>query len=129
MLTQAYLRLPEPDLANALLANQKQLDQPTPDENRLAAARLLRGELLLRVQDRQEARKALSRIAANAPLAILSRARRLQARSYQDGDAWAEAAAGDQVRVSVMAITTRERGMPSPDGGSGRMPSVSRGGN
>src|SRR5438552_4058995 len=92
MLTQAYLRLPEPDLASALQANQKQLDQPTPDENRLAPARLLRGELLLRLQDRQEARKVLSRIGANASPAILSRARRLQARSYQDDEAWAEAA-------------------------------------
>jgi tetratricopeptide (TPR) repeat protein len=92
MLTQAYLRLPEPDLPSALLANRKQLDQPTSDESRLAPARLLRGELLLRLQDRAEARKVLSRIGASAPLTVLSRARRLRARSYQDDQAWAEAA-------------------------------------
>ncbi|HEV3083495.1 MAG TPA: tetratricopeptide repeat protein [Gemmataceae bacterium] len=92
MLTQAYLRLPQPDLAGALQANQKQLDQPAADENRLAPARLLRGELLLRLHDRQEARKVLARIGPNAPPGILSRARRLQARCNQEEGAWAEAA-------------------------------------
>ncbi|HEV3116336.1 MAG TPA: hypothetical protein VGY58_04740, partial [Gemmataceae bacterium] len=92
MLAQAYLRLPEPDLAHALEANRKQLDQPVADENLLAPARLLRGELLLRMHDREGARKALSRIASTAPAGIVAVARRLQARSYQEDEAWGDAA-------------------------------------
>ncbi|HMC90219.1 MAG TPA: hypothetical protein VKI17_11755, partial [Gemmataceae bacterium] len=105
MLTAAYLdpRLPVRDLKSALQWNQKQLDLPTPDENLLAPVRLQRGELLLqpgssspepeaRRQDRENARKVLARIGPGAAPAIVARARRLQARSYMDDQAWANAA-------------------------------------
>jgi tetratricopeptide (TPR) repeat protein len=92
ILTQCYLRLPTPNVQAALQANEKQLQLPTPDESVLMPARLLRGELLLRLQQREAARKVLARIGADAPPAILARAHFLRARSYQEEEAWAEAA-------------------------------------
>src|SRR5207247_828480 len=47
LLTQAYLRLPEPDLKSALEANAKQLQLPGDNDELLAPARLTLGELLL----------------------------------------------------------------------------------
>jgi tetratricopeptide (TPR) repeat protein len=95
MLSRTYLRLPTPDVRAALAANEKQLQLPTEDERALAPARLLRGELLLLWPDpgsREAARKVLARISPAAPASILSRARYLRARSYQEEGAWAEAA-------------------------------------
>jgi tetratricopeptide (TPR) repeat protein len=92
MLAQTYLRLPERDLKSALAANEKQLQQPIADEKVLAPARLLRGELLLELRDREAARKVLARIGPGAAPALVSQARLLRARSFQEEDAWAEAA-------------------------------------
>src|SRR5262249_11493481 len=92
MLTQAYLRLPVPDIRAALLANEKQLQLPTADESLLAPARLLRGELLLKLQDREAARKVLARIGPGEPPASLSHARPLGAGSYRGQEAGPEAA-------------------------------------
>jgi tetratricopeptide (TPR) repeat protein len=101
MLTEAYASLGNRQAA--LEWNQKQLDLPTPDENLLAPVRLQRGELLLapgssneapetRRQARENAHKVLARIGPGAAPTIVGRARRLQARSYMDDEAWAEAA-------------------------------------
>jgi tetratricopeptide (TPR) repeat protein len=95
MLAHAYLRLPVPDVRGALRANEKYLQQPTSDGPKLAAARLLCGELLLRLPEpgrREEARKVLGRIDAQAPPDIRSRARALRVRIAQEEQAWAEAA-------------------------------------
>ena len=92
MLTQCYLRLPAPNLAAALQANEKQLQLPTVNESRLIPAQLLRGELLLRMQRDEAARKVLAQIGRNAPPAIQARARYLRACSYQDEKDWVEAA-------------------------------------
>jgi tetratricopeptide (TPR) repeat protein len=93
ILTQAYLRLPEPNLTEALEANRRLLDLPTLDENILAPARLERGELLLRVQKPQEAREVLKYIKApSAPAAMVTRARYLQAQTFQEEEQWARAA-------------------------------------
>src|SRR5439155_7695387 len=92
ILTQCYLRLPVPNVAAALQAIDRLLQLPTLAESRLGPARLLRGELLLRTQQREAARKALDRIGPEAPPAVLARARYLRARSYQEERAWAEAA-------------------------------------
>lgn len=91
ILTQCYLRLPIPNVPAALQANAKQLQLPTSDAS-LVPARLMRGELLLRMQQREEARRFLVRIGPDAPPAIAARARYLRARSYQEEEAWAEAA-------------------------------------
>src|SRR5439155_16492171 len=92
LLTQAYLRLPTPDIPSALASNLKHLQLPTANDDLLAPARLLRGELLLRLKDAAEARKVLSRIGESAPPTILARARILLAQSYQDEASWGQAA-------------------------------------
>jgi tetratricopeptide (TPR) repeat protein len=92
LLTEAYLRLPQPDLNKALEANRKLRDlaEATPAEQ--AAAKLQGGELLLRLGKPDEARKALMRVGKEAAPEVVSRARLLSARSYQDEGKWAEAA-------------------------------------
>jgi tetratricopeptide (TPR) repeat protein len=92
ILTQCYLRLPAPNLAAALQAVEKQLQLPTVNESRLIPARLLRGELLLHLQQHEAARKVLAQIGTEAPPAIQARARYLRACSYQDEKDWVEAA-------------------------------------
>jgi tetratricopeptide (TPR) repeat protein len=93
MLTQVYMRLPQPDLPAALEANHRLLDLPTLDENILAPARLLRGELLLRLQKPDEAREVLKFIKAPAaPAGMVARARFLQAQTYQEEELWVRAA-------------------------------------
>jgi tetratricopeptide (TPR) repeat protein len=92
MLAQAYLRLPQPDLQAALDANWKQLQLPTLNEEVLAPARLLRGELLLKLQKPDEARAILKFIRPPAPPELVVRAHALQARSYQAEEEWARAA-------------------------------------
>jgi tetratricopeptide (TPR) repeat protein len=92
MLAQAYLHLPTPDLAAALQANQKQLCQPTEDGNILAPARLLRGELFLKLKQPTEAREALARIAPTAPAEIRAKAHFLYAMCCQLEGRWNEAA-------------------------------------
>ena len=91
MLAQSYLRLPAPDLPSALEANRKQLALPTDNENVLAPARLLRGELLLRLHRRDEAQVVLGCITKGATAAIYSRAMWLRASAYQDDEKWKDA--------------------------------------
>ncbi len=93
ILSQAYVRLN--NVPAALLANERQLQYPTEDDNLLAAPRLLRGELLLRSpapENREQARKFLSRIGPEASAPIVARARRLLAPAWQEDGAWAQAA-------------------------------------
>lgn len=91
MIAESYLRLPKPDVRAALEANQKQLSQPTDDERLLAPARLLRGELFLRVKEPAAARDALARIPNSVAPDILARARYLRASIAQEEGLWAEA--------------------------------------
>ena len=92
MLTQAFLRLPQPNVAAALEANARQLALPTEDEEVVEPARFLRGELLLRLNRRDEARKVLARIRRTAPDGLYAKARRLRAESSQQDGLWQEAA-------------------------------------
>jgi tetratricopeptide (TPR) repeat protein len=92
MLTETYLALPQPDLHAALKANERLLQLPEADETQLTPARLLRGEILMQLHERDAARKVLARIGSNAPPLLRSRARHLRARSFQEEEAWAEAA-------------------------------------
>jgi tetratricopeptide (TPR) repeat protein len=91
MLTQAYLRLPQPNTRAALEANQKQLALSTANDESLAPARLLRGELLLGLCEAEEARQVLSRIHHDAPATIYARARYLLAESFQHDQLWPDA--------------------------------------
>ncbi len=92
LLAQAYLRLPTPDLRNALEATRKQLALPNADEAQLATPRLLCGELLCKLEQLDEARKMLARIGTGAPPEMLFRARLLRAKLSQEEGSWAEAA-------------------------------------
>src|SRR5205823_11921177 len=79
MLVQAYLKLPRPDIDAALAANYKQIELLESDEA-LGQAWLLRGELQLKKDQRQEALKTLANINAKAPRALRLPARLLQVR-------------------------------------------------
>jgi tetratricopeptide (TPR) repeat protein len=92
LLTQAYLRKQPPELEKALEANRKQRQAPLAQEEVLAPARLLGGELLLRLGRPAEARKTLELVGEHAPAAVLAQARMLRARSYQEESMWSEAA-------------------------------------
>lgn len=110
LLAQAYLRLPAPDLSSALLANEKQLEQPTIDEKKLAPVRLQRGELLLRLNRPEDARRVLGRIGPQAPPALQAQARFLRARSLQEEQRWEEAAALWKESVDDARLPMREPG-------------------
>jgi tetratricopeptide (TPR) repeat protein len=93
LLSQAYLRQTPPDYQKALDANTKLRDQSILRDDMLAKVKLRSGELKLKLGRAEEARKDLELIGPAAPAAILSQARLLRARSYQDESKWAEAAA------------------------------------
>lgn len=92
MLTQAYLRLPVPDVANALATTKKHLSLPTANDALLAPVRLLRGKLLFQLDRVDEARQVLGRIGDEAAPEIRAEARYWQAKCAQRQLKWAEAA-------------------------------------
>lgn len=89
ILVQAYLNLPKPNLDAALAANQKQLEL-TDERNteEVAKVRLMRGQLLLRKEQRLDALKEFERIGKEAPQAIRIQARLLQAGVCADEGFW-----------------------------------------
>jgi tetratricopeptide (TPR) repeat protein len=91
VLTQAYLNSNPPNIKAALSANERQLQLPLEDELLLDPVRLLRGELLLKTGEREEARRTLARISDQAAASLLQRARYLRAQSFQDDHLWREA--------------------------------------
>jgi tetratricopeptide (TPR) repeat protein len=92
LLTRAYLNLTPPNLEMALRANAKlRQEVPRLDERVLGPAKLLGGELLLRQGHAVEARKVLEKISDQAPPEVLTQARLLRARTYQDEGKWKEA--------------------------------------
>lgn len=93
LLSEAYLRLPEPDLERALSANEKLRMTPLLGEEVLAPARLQAGVLLMDLGRAEEARKILETVGNQAPPEVLEKARRLRARSYQEEEQWTRAAA------------------------------------
>jgi tetratricopeptide (TPR) repeat protein len=93
LLTQAYLALNPPNLTGALHANERlRQEVPHQDEKVLGPAKLLGGELLLRLGQPVQARKVLEKISEKAPPEVLAQARLLRARTYQDEGKWKEAA-------------------------------------
>jgi tetratricopeptide (TPR) repeat protein len=104
VLARAYLRLPQPDLAAALQATQKQLALANIEPGQLGPPRLLCGELLRRLDQPEEARKVLSRIGPGSPPDVIFQARYLRARILQDDGNWTEAAQlWELVRVDLHA--------------------------
>ncbi len=93
ILTRAFLNLDTPDLEAALEANLKLRNLPQANEEVLAPARLLGGELELQLKHPDLARRVLGKVGARATPEIKAKALRLRARSFQDENHWAEAAA------------------------------------
>ena len=110
LLSAAYLRLTPPNLEAALDANL-QLRQLMAPEEVLARARLSGGEILLRMHNTKEARELLERIGNQAPLAILTQARILRARSKQDENNWAGAATLWQAALADSHDTLPDAGL------------------
>ncbi len=92
LLTQAYLRLPKPDLEGALQANEKLRQVPLLGEDILGPARLQAGELLLQMGRAAEARRTLEKVGRTAAPEVLARARILRAQSLHREKNWEEAA-------------------------------------
>ncbi len=93
VLTQAYMQSSPPNLANALAANLKLRNLPQAKEEQLAPARLLGGELELRLGNFEEARRVLEKVGPQATPEVQAKARRLCAQSYQAQNRWPDAAA------------------------------------
>jgi tetratricopeptide (TPR) repeat protein len=93
LLTQAYLRLPQPNLTAALESNRKLRQLPEAKEDVLSPAKLLGGELLLRLNKPEEARRTLELVSPQGPPGVLAQARLLRARSWQEQERWDEAIA------------------------------------
>jgi tetratricopeptide (TPR) repeat protein len=108
-LADAYLHLVEPDLEKALAANEKQLQQPIVEDAILAQPRLLRGELLLRLNRAEEAREALKNVGAHAPPALVVQARLLRLQSLESEGLWPEAAALWREALDDRRAPVRER--------------------
>lgn len=109
LLTQAYLKLPKPDLAHAVEANRKLRDVAEASEADLSAAKLLGGELLLRLGKPEEARKSLEKISDQAAPAVVVKARLLRGRSFEDEKQWGEAA-----RLYNAALADGRAAAPEP---------------
>jgi tetratricopeptide (TPR) repeat protein len=93
MLSRAYVRLPNPDVASALDANSKLLQLPILTDSVLAPERLFRGELFLRLHQPDAARDILKKIGAQAPPSVIAQARLLRAGCCEEEEHWSEALA------------------------------------
>ncbi len=91
LLATAYLKLDPPNLEAALAATEKQLSQPLDSDALLGPARLLRGEVLLRLGRADEGRDTLKNVGAGAPPAVIARAHWLRACSHETEGQWADA--------------------------------------
>jgi tetratricopeptide (TPR) repeat protein len=110
LLTQAYLRQQPPNLQKALDCNVKLRNVADASETELFAAKLLGGELLVRLGRPEEARKSLEKIPEpKAPAGIVVRARLLRARCYQDEKQWGEA-----IALYRTALADRRVALPEP---------------
>ncbi|HEY7157306.1 MAG TPA: hypothetical protein VH575_25355 [Gemmataceae bacterium] len=93
LLSQAYLRLNPPDLKAALEVNSKlRTEVPQIGEDVLGPAKLAGAKLLLRLNQKDEARRTLEKIDDQSPPAVRLERHMLLAGLYQDERKWAEAA-------------------------------------
>jgi tetratricopeptide (TPR) repeat protein len=100
LLSQAYLLQNPPDYQKALEANTKLREQSVLRDDMLAKVKLRSGELKLKLGHAEDARKDLELIGPSAPPAVISRARLLRARSYQEESKWNLAAEQWQAALS-----------------------------
>jgi len=92
LLVDASLALPTPDLDGALGFSKKLLEV-SADPDAVGQTRLLRGELLVRKQQRVEAIKELDRVGNNVAPALRVKARLMQADICKDEGLWHRGAA------------------------------------
>jgi TolA-binding protein len=93
LLAEAYLRLPEPNLKEALAANEKLRMVFSISPELQALAQLQAGEILVRMGKAEAARKVLEKIGPQAPAGVQAQADVMRARSFQAENQWEKAAA------------------------------------
>lgn len=92
LIYQSYLRMTPPNLKEALKVNRELREKvPQLGEDVLGPAKLAGAKLLLQLNRRDEARRTLEKITAQAPPATLSEKNMLLAGLYQEEHKWAEA--------------------------------------
>ena len=90
-IARGALKLPEPDLPRALKANEEYRNIPLLPEEKRVPAQLLGGEILMRLQRHEEARKVLENIHSDTRPELELRAKVLLAESYEKEKHWLEA--------------------------------------
>lgn len=91
LLSFGYMRSVEPDFTKALKANEEFRNIPLLSEEKRIPAQILGGELLMKLQRPDEARKVLQNINSGKNLSLEIKARQLLARSYMEENLWLEA--------------------------------------
>lgn len=91
LLSIAYMTAPEPDFSKALKANEEYRNIPLLPEQSRIPAQILGGELLMKLQRPDEARKVLQNINSKANPNLEIKARQLLAQSYMEENLWLEA--------------------------------------
>ncbi len=91
LLSIGYMRLFEPDFIKALKANEEFRNTPLLSEEKRIPAQILGGELLLKLQRPDEARKVLQNINSRKNPSLEIKARQLLANSYMEESLWLEA--------------------------------------
>jgi hypothetical protein len=110
LLTEAYLRLPQPNLKEALAANEKLRMVFGIAPELQALSQLQAGELLVRMNKAEAARKVLETIGPKAPAGVVSKKRAMLARSYQAEGQWEKAADQWKVLLAESRDAPEERG-------------------
>jgi tetratricopeptide (TPR) repeat protein len=91
-LVEAYLKMPQPNLAAALSANQRHLEYVDDrDPEAIGKARYLHADILQRLDRRAEALRELEQIEANVPAPLLANVRLLQATCSEAEEQWSSA--------------------------------------
>jgi len=91
LLSFGYMRSVDPDFTKALKANEEFRNIPLLSEEKRIPAQILGGELLMKLQRPDEARKVLQNINSGRNLGLEIKARQLLARSYMEEGLWLEA--------------------------------------
>ncbi len=92
LIEEGYLKLNPPDLAGALRANEQIRSTPLIAEDRRAQAQLNGGELLMKLNQMEEARRTLEKVSFRASPASFQKARLALAKGFQEDSRWGEAA-------------------------------------
>jgi len=92
LIEEGYLKLNPPDLTGALRANEQIRSTPLIAEERRAQAQLNGGEILMKLNQMEEARRTLEKVSFRASPASFQKAKLSLAKGYQDEARWGEAA-------------------------------------